>query len=474
MKEDDKPHKASHGIDLSKYCINLMWINAEKNKDSTFIANGKTESTFKTDIITPVIEWAKANPEATINLWYDSAHTTENAIKKTNDSLKDQLEKAGVLNVKMRDVRDIPCVKNNPDIFTEGIPIYFRVDLLKLIVLLHAIADENADSAIFSDLEVGDLRPSKDRMNKEELFTPEVRDGLNRIGLVTNKNDIRRENQFLYLYKNPFILDAVRLSINTNFSRVMKYLTDPRGQCRNIGELNTTVYATMFNEIADFFNALQTNAQLKYFTLGVQGGVYDGRRVVDDMKEYTYDEQQYAPWAAYSQYGFSGLGTIRYYLEGEKFPAQLNYSSFIPQRDMTSECREGHHHEAPPCEPTPLKEYRCEFLEYQTLEACVALKKFTGQQIVLYIIENANIKLGERDPKSIQLEEIAQWANFPRDSGFLMGNKLGACIRKTLIDLGMKKDEVVPGKITAGGIKTALSKTLSSKPTIESDQRNRR
>lgn len=91
MKSDVESHKASHGIDLNKYCINLMWINAETNKDSTFIANGKTESTFKSDIIRPVIEWAKANPEAKIYLWYDSAHTTKTAITKTNDLLKDQL-----------------------------------------------------------------------------------------------------------------------------------------------------------------------------------------------------------------------------------------------------------------------------------------------------------------------------------------------------------------------------------------------
>jgi hypothetical protein len=71
----------------------------------------------------------------------------------------------------MLDVRQISVVRDNPDVFSSQIPVYYRVDMLKVIVLIYSIENEGCDAAIFSDLEVGEQRPKKDRMDKSELFS---------------------------------------------------------------------------------------------------------------------------------------------------------------------------------------------------------------------------------------------------------------------------------------------------------------
>ncbi len=351
------PVQSLTGEDIESYSVNLMWINSSKNSGST-IASNRGTSRFNDVVIQPAVKWAKANPQAQVVLWYDSVHTTEEAVANS----KKILEEHKMSNIQLRDVREIPCVKNNPDIFTSEVPIYFRVDLLKLIILLHSIDHDHCDAAVFSDLEVGDQRPNKDRMSKQELFSEHVCKGFSKMGFVVGDKRIfekigeggiaGQENQFLQVYKNPLVLDAIRLNINSNFARVMQCLTHTeQSEREKIGKLNKIVYETMFKEIGEFFNAMQIGAKIRW-------------------------PQEIEP--------FKGVGSAEYYMEGKSKPVTIPYS-FIPQRNMYQEVRQPcvnsalillnsesiYKNPAPPCNG---KNYCCAYLPYQTDEARAVLR----------------------------------------------------------------------------------------------------
>ena len=82
-------------------------------------------------------------------------------------------------------------MKQNIDAFSDQIPVYFRIDLLKCIIVIDAIERDSQDAAIFADLEVGDGR--EHRMSKEELF-PSNRDP-QRSGFFMNTNGGRIEGE---------------------------------------------------------------------------------------------------------------------------------------------------------------------------------------------------------------------------------------------------------------------------------------
>lgn len=266
--------------------------------------------------------------------------------------LNDASEKNGISPVQLRDVREIPCVKDNPDIFTSRIPIYFRVDLLKLIILLHSIENDHCDAAVFSDLEVGNRRELDTRMSKQELFDSCVCEGFKKMGFVlgdkrafANDNHTYPENQFLQLHNNPLTLDAIRFNINSNMDRVIRCLADPNEDVREkIYKLNEKVYLTMFKEIGGFFIAMQ-EAKI---------------RVPQHSESHAHADDD----------------DEKYYLKGQDKPIETIYA-FIPRRNMFNEVRPGRGHvdsmkltQVAPCNR---KEYTCKFLPYQTDEARVVL-----------------------------------------------------------------------------------------------------
>lgn len=165
-----------------------MWINRFMYCKPNFICNTQRIEDFTDLILSPVIKWAQANPSAEVNLWYDSATVNKQALKNTNEALRLELDKIKakqnieVENIQLRDIRTTLIVQDNPDIFTDQLPLYFRIDLLKLIIIVNSIENENFDAAIFSDLEVGDLRKKGDRMNKSELFDTQTLTLLNKYG----------------------------------------------------------------------------------------------------------------------------------------------------------------------------------------------------------------------------------------------------------------------------------------------------
>ncbi len=237
-------------LPIKRYSINLMWVNSRL--DSKKFIRYDRENDVKIGLIRPVIEWAKANPEADVSLWYDKNYTSSEALKNTQDILERYAQEEGVKNATMRDIREIPIVAKNPDIFSEYLPIYFRVDVLKGILVVHSIEADGNDAAIFSDLEVGDRRLSQDRMNKAELFDSETMEKLNKYGMVMNQNDLMVENQFLQAKKNNNIIKSLKeILINANLFRAQYALNTP-----GFWQLRLTSALDSTKDVYDYYLAL--------------------------------------------------------------------------------------------------------------------------------------------------------------------------------------------------------------------------
>lgn len=255
----------------NNYSINLMWINSALDASSHYIVQNADKDAVINKILTPVIKWKKANPEAEINLWYDGHFTSIEALQNTK-TLMDTLLNTSEQNIlfkdiQFRDIREISAVKNNPDVFSSNFPFYFLVDLLKLIVCLHCVESLSNESAVFSDLEIGDKRENKDRMSKEELFNEDVMERLNNIGVL---NGPSHENQFFQVLNKPETITALKHIINANLYRAVTALNYKSASDRKYAMESLSVL--VFNSARyDLFHYLLYKIKVKPQLVGEDG-----------------------------------------------------------------------------------------------------------------------------------------------------------------------------------------------------------
>lgn len=249
--------------DLSKYSINLLWINKDKHSSQTYIH--PSENCEK--LLLPAMKWGIANPEGIVNIWYDSALYNNEIIERTKTALANSSE---LTNIKLKDIRSIDFVNNNSDIFAKTMPLYFRVDFLKIIICLHELETKSMDGTIFSDLEVGDLRPDGGRMNKAELFDAITMSKLQQLGMVKNG----AENQFIQMIHDDDAITALRYSVNLCLMRAVTIVNE------NV-EIQKYIMPTMYsspffcvteNGISTIYHAIKTNTlEAKADFLGIKG-----------------------------------------------------------------------------------------------------------------------------------------------------------------------------------------------------------
>lgn len=267
---------------IKSYSINLMWLNGTK-KEETYVAPEKSEVDLINKLLSPTIQWAVANPEAEVYLWYDSVHTSDTAVINTQRLLTHLMQENHISNVKLRDIREIPVVQKNPDCFSDQIPTYFRIDLLKCIILVDAIERESKESAIFSDLTIGDARPAKGRMSKSELFSPEVMDQLNQFGLILGLKGGRIENQFLQLSNNKKMIEALKVVvINTNLIRIIHALNDQNLK-QKLPNHTQSVYQSMKYPLYEYYNAILNDEPILV-------------RSKDELEPYSFEKHGYEPF----------------------------------------------------------------------------------------------------------------------------------------------------------------------------------
>ncbi len=284
---------------INTYAINLLWLNREKKADQKYIHRADTSEELIDEFFRPVVKWAKSNPEADINIWYDSNNNNEQALVSTQSVLDKTLATSSLTNVKLRDIREIAFVKANEFLFDDGMPIYYRVDILKLITSLHTLQFEAKDAVVFSDLDVGDYtdRVNSIRMNKSGLFDVATMNIIEEFGSVST------DNQFLQFVNDEAAVTALRHIINSssfigsNAANIDFYTDDKNHDLLskkyimpvlfNIPFMQTTIWFARFYQYAKDDNKGDCKIKVKASFLGLG--------TEDELLDYNPDTHGYAP-----------------------------------------------------------------------------------------------------------------------------------------------------------------------------------
>lgn len=166
-------------VNAADYAVNILWINARFDSSQKFLYPAPDEATLRDRFLRHVFEWAdKTSHSGEVILWYDGVLTSGDALKNTMSIVEsERLTHADWAPVYFKDIRDLPEVAGAPDVFSEQIPIYFRVDLLRLVTALSVEKKDKGYSFVYADL---DMVP----LSHDELFDEETNDNLREFGIV--------------------------------------------------------------------------------------------------------------------------------------------------------------------------------------------------------------------------------------------------------------------------------------------------
>lgn len=242
---------------VSNYSINLLWFNKNKNLEQQYIYPAKTEEDLKKQYLYSALKWKSANPEAKVNIWYDSTMLSEKALEETQNVIKQEES-----SIQLKDFSKIEVVRKNSTIFSEGFPFYCKIDTAKLIVSYNEITDENNDAVIFTDLLVGDKRKDKGRMGKDELFSEKNMQEIQNLGMLNNSLN---ENQFLLFVKNNLSVSALKHSINiclNTLDHTLKNIasdSNEKSQKNELERLFLIPFRTTINYVQILYKGIKEN-----------------------------------------------------------------------------------------------------------------------------------------------------------------------------------------------------------------------
>lgn len=187
-----------------KYSVNLIWINKILDVNAKYIYNGfDPEKNF----FQPISLWIEKNPNAFINVWFDSKHTTRQALEESRKVLYKYT------NVRLLDIRRLPLIKRYRAAFSHVVPIYFRVDCVRMIIALYLLnyygkqspseqlaPEYRVNYFIYSDIDVAPV-------GEDEIFGEWTLNVLNNIGIVmlgdTKVEDMKERDYNQTLFKDP-------------------------------------------------------------------------------------------------------------------------------------------------------------------------------------------------------------------------------------------------------------------------------
>lgn len=332
------PHKAD---DIIKYSINLLWVNRTLDPGQPYLSSARNEGALVNQFLAPAMKWAVANPQAEVSLWYDSVMATRDAVSATQAILDNHLHHDHITNLRLRDIRDLPIVKKNPDAFSDQTPIYFRVDILKAILILNAVENEHNQAAVFADLEVGDLRRDKLRMNKAELFDAPTMRLLSQAGCLLNGNR-NVENQFFQILNDGRTLAAIKYAvINVNLVRAITALNDK--EILYIIGLGNAVYRSEHFDLLKYFKATVAGLHLK-----VRPDIIGRGSSTDAWIDYDPKIHGYAPFGLYYMERGSEVASKdasgEFLLQNQILQFPVETKGVVYWRDV--QVRNGRHHVA--------------------------------------------------------------------------------------------------------------------------------
>ena len=242
------PMPNSNEEDKLDYSVNLMWVNHSSDPFFKYLYPTASEAILKEKFLTHLVSWAEANPQGIMNLWYDSQMARKDALENTQAVLKKEFP-AISKRIHFKDLRTFPEVMENPEVFSDKTPVYFRVDLLRVIAAYHTL--KNAQELgmkhhfVYADIDVTPL-------SKEALFDPKTKHKLDEFGIVMahgGLNQYQFENSFqMFASNKPNLLKAMKAAlIDINIVRANYILKGGYWAYKKPGDtlpLQQTVYSS--------------------------------------------------------------------------------------------------------------------------------------------------------------------------------------------------------------------------------------
>ena len=203
-------------LDDVGYNLNLMWINKTLKEEQQGIH--PENDTF----IETIVNWAKGNQRSVVNVWFDGELTSKESVEHTQ-SLLDKRRNHSMARIALRDIRSLQLVQENPDVFSDPrMPVYFRADLARALVLDAMIKDNPHQYSIYSDL---DIKP----LAKYRLFDKATLENLKKYGLVMAAHKTYYiENGFQIMSNHqPNLIKAHKTAIiDVNIARAHNAIND--------------------------------------------------------------------------------------------------------------------------------------------------------------------------------------------------------------------------------------------------------
>lgn len=251
-------------ISANQYSINLMWINKNKiPEDQEFLfgngaSNQERTLDFHVRFTEPVSKWALANPGCRINIWVDSEMATSQAIERSRRALENALKGKAHGHISFRDVRTMDVVRVNPKVFSESMPIYFRVDLLRAIAADYTLMKKETQFFVYGDI---DMEP----LSANEIFDKRTVHFLNDFGFVMAKGGwLGFENGFQILNGNHSQLMDSHRKVIINLSVEMALEKPNKINPQQVYDTYPAMITHFLNEDGRY-GKLKKRVQLKYF-----------------------------------------------------------------------------------------------------------------------------------------------------------------------------------------------------------------
>lgn len=193
-----------HASDLSskkfssECSINLMWVNKSLDSRLEYVfptTLPKFPNIKTTELLT---EWCEDNPICQVNIWYDQNTVTPRQLQNTHDLL----EELNLLDrIKLRDIWKLKTVQDNPKIFEEAVPFYYRIDLLRAIIVDELTNEGDARYGVYADINI----PPFDH---DVLFKEETQKRLDQYGFLLSKRSYGALSSLIPYENGFFILDG--------------------------------------------------------------------------------------------------------------------------------------------------------------------------------------------------------------------------------------------------------------------------
>lgn len=214
---------------IPDYTVNMQWINAKLNPSQSYIHPSANALTLRKNLLFGLYSWARKNPDAEgVVLWYDSQLTPKDAVENTRKIIAKDRALMGLFKQKtapiiLKDVRELPEVKKNPIAFSEGSPIFFRVDILRAIEAYNNIKGPKTEPNP-KDKPIVSMHADTDvaTMNPKEIFDTNTMRDLRQYGMLLADPRVSDDaNYFGVSYENSFKLLS---NYNTNLLKALNYV----------------------------------------------------------------------------------------------------------------------------------------------------------------------------------------------------------------------------------------------------------